>query len=81
MLVVTRKVSESIMIGDDIEVVVTEIGSERVKIGIRAPKGIPIARRELLETRDLNREASVLSGQNAIEELKKLFGSPAKDKK
>ena len=39
MLIVSRKKSESVLIGDDIEVLVTEIGADRVKIGIRAPKG------------------------------------------
>ena len=70
MLIVSRKKSESILIGDDIEVVVTDIGADRVKIGIRAPKGVPILRKELAEARDLNREASVSSGKDAVAELK-----------
>ena len=70
MLIVSRKKSESILIGDDIEVVVTEIGADRVKIGIRAPKGVPILRRELAEARELNREASVSTGRDAVDELK-----------
>jgi carbon storage regulator len=69
LLVVSRKLSESIIIGDDIEVIITEIGSERVKIGIRAPKGIPIMRKELLETQELNREASDAAGQEAVKKL------------
>ena len=78
MLVISRKAAESIVIGDNIEIVVTEIGAERVKIGIQAPKGIPVVRRELLETRDLNREANAASGKSAVEELKKLLESPEK---
>lgn len=70
MLIVSRKKSESVLIGDDIEVFVTEIGADRVKIGIRAPKGVPILRKELLETRDLNREASASCGPDALDELK-----------
>lgn len=70
MLIVSRKKSESILIGDDIEVIVTEIGADRVKIGIRAPKGVPILRRELAEARELNREASVSTGRDAVDELK-----------
>ena len=76
MLVISRKVSESIMIGNDIEIVVTEIGSERVKIGINAPKGVPILRRELLETREMNREAAAqcLRGQAAPLSEAKILG-------
>jgi carbon storage regulator len=81
VLVISRKVSESIIIGDDVEVVVTEIGAERVKIGIRAPKGVPILRRELLETRDLNREASAASGPKAVDELKRLLKKSGRPKK
>ncbi|HEX3018405.1 MAG TPA: carbon storage regulator [Caproicibacter sp.] len=73
MLVISRKASESFLIGGDIEIVVTEIGTDRVKIGIKAPKGVPILRKELLETRNLNQEASNASGKDAIDELKKLF--------
>ena len=70
MLIVSRKKSESILIGGDIEVIVTEVGADRVKIGIKAPKGLPILRKELLETRDLNREASTFSGKDAVDKLK-----------
>lgn len=77
MLVVTRKVSESIVIGGDIEIIITEIGGERVKIGIQAPKGVPILRKELLETRDLNQEANDASGPDALEELKNMFRKPS----
>lgn len=78
MLVITRKTSESIRIGDDIEIVVTDIGTERVKIGISAPKDMPILRGELLETRRLNREASESAGSGAVNELKKLLNNPQK---
>lgn len=71
MLVVSRKKSESILIGNDIEIIVTDIGAERVKIGIKAPKGVTILRRELLETEKLNREASSASGKAALDQLKK----------
>jgi carbon storage regulator len=70
MLIVSRKKSESILIGDDIEVIVTEVGAERVKIGIKAPKGVPILRKELADARELNREASTVSGREAMDELK-----------
>lgn len=73
MLVISRKVSESILIGDNIEIIVSEINGDHAKICINAPKEIPIVRKELLETQALNREASVLPRQQAIDRLKDLF--------
>jgi carbon storage regulator len=47
MLVLTRKSSQSIMIGDDIEVSVLSIMGEKVRIGIQAPRDIPVFRKEV----------------------------------
>jgi carbon storage regulator len=47
MLVLTRKSSQSIMIGDDIEVSVLAIMGEKVRIGIQAPRDIPVFRKEV----------------------------------
>lgn len=47
MLVLTRKVHQSIMIGDEIEVVVLEVRGEQVRIGIRAPKDVTVHRQEI----------------------------------
>ena len=47
MLVLTRKSSESIMIGDDVEVTVLSTVNGRVRIGIQAPRDVPIFRREV----------------------------------
>lgn len=53
MLALSRKMNESIMLGNDIEVTVLEIKGDQVKIGVKAPKTIPIYRRELyLQIRD-----------------------------
>ncbi|WP_312693494.1 carbon storage regulator [Caproiciproducens sp.] len=73
MLVISRKVSESIIIGDYIEIIVSEISGDRVKVCINAPKEVPIVRKELLETRALNEEASVVPQKQALEQLKKLL--------
>jgi carbon storage regulator len=47
MLVLTRKSNQSIMIGDDIEVSELSIMGEKVRIGIQAPRDIPVFRREV----------------------------------
>lgn len=49
MLVLARKVNESIVIGDDIELVVIDIKGDQVKLGIKAPKHISVHRKEIYE--------------------------------
>lgn len=73
MLVISRKVSESILIGDNIEIILSEISGDRAKICINAPKEIPIVRKELLETRTLNQEASIPPQQQVLAQLKELL--------
>ena len=47
MLVLTRKSNQSIMIGDDIEISVLAVTGEKVRIGIDAPRSVPVFRREV----------------------------------
>lgn len=47
MLVLTRKVSEQILIGEDIEITVVRISHDSVRIGISAPRGLVVIRKEL----------------------------------
>jgi len=49
MLVLTRKVDECVMIGDDVEIMVVGVDGDQVKIGIEAPRDIPIHRKEVYE--------------------------------
>lgn len=49
MLVLARKVGQSIVISDNIELTVIEVRGEQVRIGIAAPKSISVHRKELLE--------------------------------
>lgn len=58
MLVIKRKVSESILIGDDIEIIISEINQDKVKIAINAPSHIKITRKEIAETYEFNKVAS-----------------------
>ena len=47
MLALARKVNQSIMLGNDIEVTLLEIKGDQVKLGISAPKSVPIYRKEI----------------------------------
>lgn len=47
MLVLTRKSNQSIVIGDDIEVSVLSVMGEKVRIGIQAPRNVPVFRKEV----------------------------------
>jgi carbon storage regulator len=49
MLVLTRKVNQSIVIGDDVEIVVLDVRGEQVRLGIRAPRSITVHRKEIYE--------------------------------
>ncbi len=54
MLMMARREGETILIGDDIEVVIAHIGRSRVKVGIRAPREMPVFAREVKLVRDEN---------------------------
>lgn len=74
MLVLSRKAGEAIRIGDEIEIVVTEISANRVKIGIRSPKSIPVYREELYQKiMEENRQAALLGSNSELIEVLPLF--------
>jgi carbon storage regulator len=49
MLVISRKKNESIVINDDITIVVVEVRGDKVRLGIEAPKEVPVHRREVFD--------------------------------
>ena len=73
MLVLTRKSNQSIMIGDEIEVSVLAIMGEKVRIGIEAPRSIPVFRKEVyLEIQqDQPREEDRKVVDDALNKLKR----------
>lgn len=72
MLVLTRKGNQSIMIGDDIEVSVLAIMGEKVRLGIEAPRSVPVFRKEVWVDIQSDREdgADVEAVDEALERLK-----------
>ena len=58
MLVISRRPHESLFIGEDIEVELLEISPSQVKLGIRAPRQVPVLRKEIRLTASQNRTAS-----------------------
>lgn len=76
MLALARKTNQSIMIGNDIEITLLEIKGDQVKIGINAPKSVPIYRKEIyMQIQDENKKAS--EGEIDVEVLNKLFSGKA----
>jgi carbon storage regulator len=73
MLVLSRQKNEAIMIGDDIEIIVVDVRGDRVRLGITAPKEVPVHRKEIYEAiRRENIEAS-RSSLADLAELDKLI--------
>src|SRR5262245_7328747 len=67
MLVISRRKGQSITIGDEIELVVTELHRSTVKLGIRAPRGLAVLRGEIRETiEEANRAAAASSMEAAV---------------
>ena len=72
MLALSRKVNDSIMIGHDIEITVLEIKGEQVKLGINAPKSVPLYRKEIyVQIQEANKEA--VSTEASPDVLKNMF--------
>lgn len=70
MLALARKVNESIVIGNDVEVTVLEIKGDQIKIGVSAPKNVPIYRKELyVQIQEENRKAVAEVDPSALNAL------------
>lgn len=73
MLVLTRKIGEGIIVGNDVIIKVFEIEGERVKIGIEAPKTTKVLRLELYEDISMENKKAVHVSKNAVVKLFELF--------
>lgn len=72
MLALSRRKNEALIINNNVEITILEIKGEQVKIGISAPKNVPIYRKEVyVQIQDANKAAVETDGMDA---LKKLLG-------
>jgi len=70
MLALSRKKDEAIVINNDIEITVIEVKGDQVKLGISAPKSVPIYRKEVyIQIQEANKEASNISAIDALKNL------------
>jgi carbon storage regulator len=72
VLVLTRKGNQSIMIGDEIEISVLAIMGEKVRIGIEAPRSVPVFRKEVYVEIQQDRDDSNGDGEQINRELNRL---------
>ncbi len=68
MLVLSRKKNESIVINNDITIVVVEIRGDKVRLGVEAPKEVPVHRREVYEAIKRNEQAQQISDESATDD-------------
>lgn len=73
MLALTRKKDEAIIINNDVEITVIEIKGDQVKLGISAPKSVPIYRKEVyIQIQESNKEAA--NSMTDVKALENLLG-------
>lgn len=71
MLVLSRRRDESIMIGDEVEVTVVEVRGDVVKLGVKAPRSVPVHRKEIYETIQRENLAATKASKTDISKILK----------
>lgn len=70
MLALSRKKNEALVINNNVEITVLEIKGEQVKLGITAPREVPVYRKEVyIQIQDANKEAVDVNGMEALRNL------------
>jgi len=73
LLVLTRKKGESIIIDNKIEIIIIEVNGDQVKMGINAPKEIPILRKEIYQAVKDENKAALQLGSSDINKLAEII--------
>jgi len=73
VLVLARKRDQSIVIGDDVEVIIVDVHGDQVKLGITAPRHIPVHRKEIYEEIQRENIRAAQSKAEGLEKLDKMF--------
>ena len=69
MLIMSRRQGETILIGNDIEIVIAHIGRSRVKVGIRAPRQLPVVAKEVKLVGEENRAAAQTPSADVLQTI------------
>ena len=70
MLALSRKKGEAIVVNNDVEITILEVKGDQVKIGITAPKEVPIYRKEVyMQIQEANKAAVNMEGMEALKQL------------
>ena len=69
MLILSRKVGETVYLNEDIEIKIVEVSGDKVRLGIEAPKDVKVLRSELRQTMESNKKASEAVAPDAIKNM------------
>ena len=75
MLVLSRRVGESVVVGDDVTITVLEVRGDVVRIGIDAPRSVAVHRAELLEQLETSNRDAASPSEDAVASLSKALSS------
>lgn len=80
MLILTRRVGESIVVGDDIVLTVFEVRGDAVRIGIDAPRSVRVNRKEVYEEIQRTNEQAVSTSDDALDALRSAIEAEPDDR-
>ena len=80
MLILTRRVGESIVVGDDIVLTVFEVRGDAVRIGIDAPRSVRVNRKEVYEEIQRSNEQAVSTSDDALDALRSAIEAEPEDR-